>query len=312
VDDNLERNAWRIEWNDLRLPLSQGLQPGEVLAEDTPERLRLLGVDSTPAGQPTGRPAAIVLTKDAENCRSAGIRTWDRDEFVLLMLETSIRQAAGSLVNRPLVELYLLRLRESEPDLVSSTLERFDASFLTRVVRDLLTDGIPLDRFSQFLESMASLQATCEASEEQIVFPPAAVGTMFGSDKGVPLEDLTAEDYADFIRWELKRFLSHKYAKDGKHLMVYLMEHSFEGRLASSPPLKPDERQRLLEAVRNELEFLPATSQLPVILTTARVRRALARELRLEFPKLSVIAYQELFPDLDIQPIARIDPSAYE
>jgi flagellar biosynthesis component FlhA len=178
--------------------------------------------------------------------------------------------------------------------LVSSILERFDASFLTRVVRDLLADGIPLDRFSQFLEAMASLQATCEVREDQIILSPAAVGTMFGSGKGVPMEDLTAEDYADFIRWELKRFLSHKYAKGSNTLIVYLMERGFEDRLASPAPLQPGERQRLLKAVRTEVGSLPVTSQSPVILTTAGVRRALARELRLEFPRLAVRSHAAL------------------
>ena len=51
---------------------------------------------------------------------------------------------------------------------------------------------------------------------------------------------------------------------------------------------------------------LTPTAQSPVILTSLGVRARLRRELEKEFPQLSVVSYQELNPDMNIQPIARI------
>ena len=51
---------------------------------------------------------------------------------------------------------------------------------------------------------------------------------------------------------------------------------------------------------------MPPTAQDPVVLTTALIRYRLRKALRGAFPRLSVLSYQELSPDMNIQPIARI------
>jgi type III secretion protein V len=58
--------------------------------------------------------------------------------------------------------------------------------------------------------------------------------------------------------------------------------------------------------VAEEVGGLPPTTQKPVILTTLESRRPLRRLIDVEFPHLAVLSYQELSPDLNIQPIARI------
>ena len=62
------------------------------------------------------------------------------------------------------------------------------------------------------------------------------------------------------------------------------------------------------KAVREEVGSLPPTAQNPVILTSTAVRRKLRRMLVHEFPRLAVLSYQELSPDMNIQPLARISP----
>jgi type III secretion protein V len=42
------------------------------------------------------------------------------------------------------------------------------------------------------------------------------------------------------------------------------------------------------------------------LLTTFEVRRRLRKAIERDFPKLAVLSYQELPPDLNIQTIARI------
>jgi type III secretion protein V len=61
-----------------------------------------------------------------------------------------------------------------------------------------------------------------------------------------------------------------------------------------------------LTVVRDEVGNLPPTAQNPVILTTQEVRLRLRKEVAHEFPHLNVLSYQELSPDMNIQPIARI------
>jgi hypothetical protein len=70
------------------------------------------------------------------------------------------------------------------------------------------------------------------------------------------------------------------------------------------------DRTRLLAAVGAELGELPSTSAKPVVLTTLDVRKSLWKLLRSEFSNLSVLSYQELPPDINVQPVARISWAA--
>ena len=51
---------------------------------------------------------------------------------------------------------------------------------------------------------------------------------------------------------------------------------------------------------------LPPSAQQPVVLTTMEIRRYFRKLVELEFPHLAVLSYQELSPEMNIQPIARI------
>jgi type III secretion protein V len=51
---------------------------------------------------------------------------------------------------------------------------------------------------------------------------------------------------------------------------------------------------------------VPASAQNPVILTSIDVRRTLRDLIAIEFPKMAVLSYQELSPDLRIQSIGKI------
>jgi len=59
--------------------------------------------------------------------------------------------------------------------------------------------------------------------------------------------------------------------------------------------------------VKNECGHLPPSAQAPVILTAMDIRRYVRKLLEYEFnPPFSVVSFQELSPELNIQPVARI------
>ena len=75
--------------------------------------------------------------------------------------------------------------------------------------------------------------------------------------------------------------------------------------------LDPNIAHDILEAIRREIEPLPATAQKPIIITDAEVRRFVRKMVELEFPELTVLSYQELAPELNIQPVGRITMRSY-
>jgi type III secretion protein V len=117
---------------------------------------------------------------------------------------------------------------------------------------------------------------------------------------------LTVADYVSNVRASLKRYISHKYTRGQNTLIVYLLDPQIEARLRDPTELRLEERTEFIRCVRTEVGSLPPTAQEPVLLTSFECRLRLRNELRHEFPRLMVVSYQELSPDMNIQPIARI------
>jgi len=115
---------------------------------------------------------------------------------------------------------------------------------------------------------------------------------------------------ASFVRVGMKRYISSKYARGGNTLVVYLLDREIEEsllhHLKRGSRLAEDKRDKILEAVREEVSTLPSTGLIPSILTTIDLRAFLREVILPEFPRLPVLAYNEVSPDMNIQPIARI------
>ena len=100
---------------------------------------------------------------------------------------------------------------------------------------------------------------------------------------------LLPADYVEFVRWNLKRYISHKYTRGQNTLIVYLMAQDAETLLALPAQLDAGTEAAILQAVRDEVGSLPPTAQEPVILTASTVRRRLQRLVSTEFPRLAVL-----------------------
>jgi type III secretion protein V len=58
--------------------------------------------------------------------------------------------------------------------------------------------------------------------------------------------------------------------------------------------------------MRNTIQPTPPGGQPPVLLTAIDVRRFVRKLIEGEFPELSVVSYQEIVPEIRIQPLGRI------
>lgn len=61
-----------------------------------------------------------------------------------------------------------------------------------------------------------------------------------------------------------------------------------------------------MAAVRNEVGQVTPSAQQQVVWSTMEVRRYFRKSVELEFPRLPVLSYQELSPEMQIQLTARI------
>ncbi len=311
IDTNLKPNEFRFTLNGIEFPVIKGLARDEFLVNDTVDRLALLQITAREAVNPAnGNPSAIVREeKDSLGiCRQAGLTIWGPDGFLVLYLAAAIRRNAATFQNILATEHMLDSLRGAFPYLVDTAMKRFSAEHLCLVLKDLLDEEISIRDMRSVLESMLSINGTTDVDQNRyIVFTPRTEN-LCPVTRTESLDDLNVADHSNFVRTSLKRYISHKYTRGSNTLVVYLVDRALEERLTNvgNHPLTNDETTGLIKAVRNEIGSLPSTAQNPVILTTMDIRKTLKKLIERDFPTLTVLSYQELSPDLNIQPIARI------
>lgn len=306
-DASLPGKYFRIEWNDFVLPPEKGITDDKILVNDTVDRLTLLNIKGEEAVNPAnGSECAIVSAEYKALVENAGLTTWDSAGYCILVLGSTIRRNASAFVNRHLVTLLLYQLMPFYPDTVSLIRKKFDTDLLVQILRGLLEEEISVRNLSFILEKILSVQSAFKIDFSKYIVFTAAEGMM--PSLYDTIDNLTVLDHVEMVRIASRRYISHKYTHGSNTLVVYLMDPLIEKQLVSKMDLDEAEKSSLLSAVRMEVGNLPPTSQVPVILTTVEARKKLQKLVRPEFPHLAVVSYQELSPEMNIQPIARISP----
>ena len=120
----------------------------------------------------------------------------------------------------------------------------------------------------------------------------------------------------EYARSSLKRYISYRYSGGQNMLPVYLLDPSVEETIrgairqtssGSYLALDPQEAKTLIAAVKKEVGNISQQSQKPVLLTSMDIRRYVRRLIETELYDLSVLSYQELTPEISVQPLGRIE-----
>jgi hypothetical protein len=203
------------------------------------------------------------------------------------------RDNAASLLTTDVVNYLLDRLHQVEPALVAAADRRFDATALTWILRDLLEEQISIRDVRNLLESLLSLEGNKSSS--------VALGHRLTS------RDVTF--WADWIRSDFQRQITHRYGGATGSLAVYLIASELEARIATIDVerVSDDERHELLQP----LYACQAQDMHPLqILTSLEVKRPLRKLIAHELPEVAVLAYQELDPATTLTLRGRIGDAA--
>jgi type III secretion protein V len=285
----LPPGAYQIQVNEVPVVTGQATL-GHILVNDTVDRLKLMNVDGFEAVNPaTRQPAAWVPEQHKEMLEAAGLTTWDVPGYIILHLASVLRRQAREFLGIQEVQSMLDQLEKAFPAIVKEVIPKVVTILkLTDVLGRLVEEEISIRDLRGILQAIAEHGQT-EADSVMLT---------------------------EHVRSAQKRYVSHKYARGTNTLIVYLLDPQIEEAIRSSIKrtsagthlaLEPDIAQEIVQAVKNECGHLPPTAQRPVILTSMDIRRYVRKLLEYEFnPPFSVVSYQELSPELNIQPVARI------
>lgn len=285
----LEPSEYAIFLNEV--PIVRGrIMDGSVLTNETEETLRRYNLPFTQSKNAIGQAALWVENRYVEVLKKAGIKYWKPLDVMILHLSQFYMNHASDFIGIQEVRAILEFLEKSFPDLVKEVTRLVPLQKLTEIFRRLVQEQISIKDLRTILESLSEWAQT----EKDTVL------------------------LTEYVRSSLKRYISYKYSLGQTVLSVYLLDPEIEDMIrgaikqtsaGSYLALDPDSVQLILHAMRGVIVPTPPGGQPPVLLTAIDVRRFARKLIEGDFPELPVVSYQEIVPEVRIQPLGRIQLS---
>ena len=286
---NVETDEYAIQLNEV--PITRGkVLLNHVLTNEIEDVLKKYNVPIVSNKSSLGMPVIWVDVKYQEVLQRAGIRFWSALEVMVLHLSKFYRQYAGEFIGIQEVRGMLQFVEKSFPDLVREVTRLVPLQKLTDILRRLVQEQISIKDVRTILESLSEWAQT---EKDPILL-------------------------TEYVRSSLKRYISFKYSQGQTVLSVYMLDPEIEDMVrgaikqtsaGSYLALDPDSVQLILHAMRNTIRPTPSSGQPPVLLTAIDVRRFVRKLIEGEFPDMPVVSYQEIVPEIRIQPLGRIQLS---
>ncbi|WP_316356547.1 type III secretion system export apparatus subunit SctV [Candidatus Neptunichlamydia sp. REUL1] len=285
----LEPSEYSIFLNEV--PIVRGrIMERSVLTNETEETLRRYNLPFTQSKNAIGQAALWVENRYVEVLKKAGIKYWKPLDVMILHLSQFYKNYASDFIGIQEVRAILEFLEKSFPDLVKEVTRLVPLQKLTEIFRRLVQEQVSIKDLRTILESLSEWAQT----EKDTVL------------------------LTEYVRSSLKRYISYKYSLGQTVLSVYLLDPEIEDMIrgaikqtsaGSYLALDPDSVQLILHAMRGVIVPTPPGGQPPVLLTAIDVRRFARKLIEGDFPELPVVSYQEIVPEVRIQPLGRIQLS---
>lgn len=286
---NLAQDEYLIYLNEV--PVVRGkIIEGHFLTNETEENLGRYNLPFTSYKNSLGLPSLWVDMKFKEIVDKAGIKYWNSLEVMVLHLSYFFRHYSNEFLGIQEMKSMLEFMEKSFPDLVREVTRLIPLQKLTDIFRRLSQEQISVKDLRTILEALSEWAQT---EKDPVLL-------------------------TEYVRSSLKRYISYRYSQGQSVLSVYVLDPEIEDLVrgaikqtsaGSYLALDPDSVQLILQSVRNIVTAPPPGGQQPVILTAIDVRRFVRKLIELEFPDISVVSYQEIVPEIRIQPLGRIQMS---
>jgi type III secretion protein V len=282
----LDKDEYAIFLNEV--PIIRGkILPDHLLTNESENILRRYNIPFVNAKSSLSMPTLWVDEKYKEILNKAKIKFWTPIEVMILHLSRFYRNFGNEFIGIQEIRAILEFVEKSYPDLIKEVSRLVPLQKLTEIFKRLVQEQVSIKDLRTILEALSEWAQT----EKDTVL------------------------LTEYVRSSLKRYISYKYSQGQTVLSVYLLDPEIEDMVrgaikqtsaGSYLALDPDSVQLILHAMRNTIIPSPAGGQPPVLLTAIDVRRFVRKLIEGEFAELPVISYQEVVPEIRIQPLGRI------
>jgi flagellar biosynthesis protein FlhA len=252
------------------------LDPGDAFGQ-------LSGVETT---EPAfGLPATWISDGSRAEAEALGYTVVDAESVVITHLTETIRANVAELLTRQDTKALLDGLKEINAAVVEEVVpDLLSVGEIQRVLQSLLAEGVSIRDLGTIVESIGDKARLTRDPALLAEYARQALGRTIVAPHIDP--DLTLKAIA----------LDPSIEQEVSEAITTTAEGEY---LAMAPP----RAQALLQALNAQVEQAVSRGRRPVLLCSSRVRRHLRRLCSQALPQLSVCAYNEVTPGINVETI---------
>lgn len=286
--DNIQLNPNQYLIKIKGVPISEGeilfdhymaMNPGYVEEEIT----------GIPTFEPSFHLPAIWITESQrERAESLGYTVVDPPSIIATHLTEVVRNNIDSLLTRQDVQNLINNVQEANTTLVSELVPKLlSVGEIQKVLQNLLKEGISIRDLVTIFETLA--------------------------DNATNTRD--TDVLTEYVRQSLKRAISNKYFPSNEMTSVVTLDPKIEQEIMGSVKqteqgayinLAPEKMQEILNSVKDEVDKMEELGKNPIIVTSPIVRMYFKKITSEQFRDLTVISYNEITPDVELQSIGMV------
>ena len=272
------------------IPVSQGrMRPQHLLVREAPENLTALSIPfETDKGFLPGIPTIWAPAEIKGALSNAGIPFLDPTQMLSYHIALVLKKYAAEFIGIQETRALLTDMETRFPELAKEVQRVMPIHKIAEILQRLVGEGI----------SIRNLRAVMEALIE------------WGQ------KEKDSVMLTEYVRVALKRHISHRHSAGQNILPAYLLAPAVEDTVrgavrqtsgGSYLALDPATSRQLLDNIKSTVGDLTRSMHKPVLLTSMDIRRYLRKMIEQDLYDLPVLSYQELTPEINIQPLARVE-----
>jgi hypothetical protein len=282
-DPEMAARCLAIRVNDVTTPPVVGIPPGMCLVNALVTQLAAAPDIREALNPATGEAGAYVPANLRAELEQSRYTTWDPIGHLVLTVAEAARVHVRALVDRTVVASELDLFSRLQPVLAQSAQAIIPITRLTRLLRSLLDERVPVRDLRCLLQALIDHEVT----------------------SGLPESD---EALLALARRAFGAAITGKASQWGS-IRALLIDPVLAAGLVSADGTAGEARRSLVAALGTEMAA-PGSSATPALLTTADARLAVRRAIRGAWPRITVLALEELSPAATVLPLGRLSSAS--
>ncbi len=284
---HLEGISYTLNINEI--PISQGYFEKDMLfVRDTEENLNLLNVPFVNGKDFLPDIKSLWVPADKEALlNSLGINHMSHARVLAFHLSLLLSRHASLFLGMQETKYLLDKMEEMSPDLVREATRLLPIQRMAEIFQRLIQEQISIRNLRSILEALIEW---APKEKESIML-------------------------TEYVRGSLKRQISYMYSQGHNILPVVILDANLEETIRKSIrqtsggaflALDPAVTKKFLQNLKDHLSDNLQSSQRLTMIVSMDIRRYVRRLIEADFYNLPVIAYQELTPEISVQPVFKL------